>query len=311
MAGLSRSGVLPAGVLFLSLVLASGAFAQAPRDAPRRVASAAGFSTPESVRYDLEQDVYFVTSIVGNPSAKDGAGFVSRLRPDGTVESLRWIEGGRGGATLNAPKGMALSGDTLWVADVDAVRAFHRRTGAPLATVELGALGAAFLNDVARGPDGALYVTDTGIAIDAQGAAKPVAPGRVFRLDGAGARVVLQGDALAMPNGIAADPAGGFLLAPAGGPAVQRWTPGEAAPRAVAEGPGSWDGVEVLPDGRVLVSSWADGAVHELRDGSLRPLVQGVKSPADLGVDTRRGRVAVPLFTEDRVEIWTIPGGSR
>ena len=38
---------------------------------------------------------------------------------------------GRDDANDNGPKGMALVGDTLWVADVDAVRAFNRKTGAP------------------------------------------------------------------------------------------------------------------------------------------------------------------------------------
>jgi hypothetical protein len=35
--------------------------------------------------------------------------------------------------TLHAPRGMSIVGDTLWVADADAVRGFDRRSGAPLA----------------------------------------------------------------------------------------------------------------------------------------------------------------------------------
>lgn len=54
-------------------------------------------------------------------------------------------------------------GDTLWVADIDAMRAFNKRTGAVIATVDLRPRGAVFLNDVAAGPDGALYITDTGL----------------------------------------------------------------------------------------------------------------------------------------------------
>ena len=62
--------------------------------------------------------------------------------------------------TLNAPKGMALRGDTLFVADIDILRMFNRRTGAPLGGVDVAERGATFLNDVAVGPDGSLYITD-------------------------------------------------------------------------------------------------------------------------------------------------------
>src|SRR5256886_13499427 len=48
---------------------------------------------------------------------------ISRVRPDGAVENLKFIEGGHNGVTLHAPKGLALLGDTLWVADIDVVRA--------------------------------------------------------------------------------------------------------------------------------------------------------------------------------------------
>ncbi|CAN5229767.1 hypothetical protein BH23GEM2_BH23GEM2_25060 [soil metagenome] len=68
--------------------------------------------------------------------------------------------------------------------------------------------------------------------------------------------------------------------------------------------------MEVLGDGRVLVSSWADSTVHVLEAGALRPLITGVPAPADIGVDTRRNRVAVPLFMDNRVELWEIRWGS-
>ena len=96
-----------------------------------------GFLTPESVLYDSIQDVYFVANVVGVETAKDNNGFISRVKPDGAVENLRWVEGGRNGVTLNSPHGMALAGDTLWIADLDAVRAFHARTGAALDSISL------------------------------------------------------------------------------------------------------------------------------------------------------------------------------
>src|SRR5438034_3460416 len=118
-----------------------------------RVLAVAGFSTPESVLLDSAQDIYFVSNINGSPTAKDNNGFISRVRPDGAIENLKFIEGGRAGVTLNAPKGLAVAGDTLWVADIDVVRAFNARTGAPIDSVKFdsasaGGGGAVFLNDV-------------------------------------------------------------------------------------------------------------------------------------------------------------------
>src|SRR5256886_16081487 len=51
---------------------------------------------------------------VGLPVMKDNNGFISRVRPDGAVENLKVIEGGHGGETLKAPKGLAIRGETFW-----------------------------------------------------------------------------------------------------------------------------------------------------------------------------------------------------
>src|SRR5438477_2731518 len=126
----------------------------APAPPATKVATVQGFLAPESVLHDSTQDIYFVSNINGSPTAKDNNGFISRVRPDGAVENLKFIEGGRSGVTLNAPKGLAVSGDTLWVADIDAVRSFNAKTGAPLDSVSHATPAAVFLNDIALTPTG-------------------------------------------------------------------------------------------------------------------------------------------------------------
>lgn len=281
----------------------------APVAAPARVVATSGFSTPESVLYDEASDMYFVSNINGNPSQKDGNGFISRLRgEDGGIDSLRFIAGGRDGVTLNAPKGMALAGDTLWVADIDVLRAFDRTTGRPIATVAFSAPRAEFLNDVAVGPDG-IYVTDTGIRFAADGAMSHPGTDRIFRVAGRTVSVAVEGDALGRPNGIAWDRARDrFVLAPFGAPVVSTWAPGDSLPARMASGPGRYDGLAVTSDGRVLVSSWADSSVHVVEGETMRRLVTQMPSPADFGYDARRNRITIPLFNGNRVEIWTIGG---
>jgi len=273
-----------------------------------KVVTVQGLLAPESVLHDSAQDIYFVSNINGSPMAKDNNGFISRVRPDGAVENLKFIEGGRNGVTLNAPKGLALEGDTLWVADIDAVRAFEAKTGAPIDTVSLSKLGAVFLNDIAVGLTGALYITDTGIRFDDVGNVLHPGPDRVFRVGPDRAVTqVLRGDTLGRPNGIAVDPVGKrFIIVEFGGRYVLAWKPGDKAPGVVAKGPGGFDGV-VVAGGRILVSSWADSSVSAYETGQEVKLISGIPGPADIGYDAKRNRVLIPVLPGNRVEIWQLP----
>ena len=265
------------------------------------------FRTPESVRYDAPMDLYFITNINGSPTEKDNNGFIATVKPDSAGMSVL-IQGGRDNVTLHAPKGMAITGDTLWVADIDALRAFNKRTGAPIRTVDLASRGALFLNDVAIGNDGAIYITDTRIRFAANGSASSAGPGRVFRIAPNGtATIVLESAVLGGPNGIIWDGANGrFIIVAFNANRVMTWRPGDAAAATLATGPGQFDGVEIAGDGRILVSSWADSSVYVVTDSTMSKLLTGVPAPADIGFDTRRNRVLVPLFLGNAVEVFSI-----
>jgi len=274
-----------------------------------KVLTVVGFSTPESVLHDSVQDIYFVSNINGSPTAKDNNGFISRVRPDGAVENLKFIEGGRAGVTLNAPKGLAILGDTLWVADIDVVRAFNARTGAAVDSVKLDSAGAVFLNDVAIATTGAIYITDTGIRFDDVGNVIHPGPDRIFRVAPSRDRkvtVAARGDTLGRPNGITIDAVGKrFIVVSFGAKTVLAWKPGDRAPSVIARGPGGFDGVEMVGT-RMLVSSWADSTVSSYETGQEVKLISGVPSPADIGYDAKRSRVLIPLLTANRVEIWQL-----
>jgi sugar lactone lactonase YvrE len=257
---------------------------------------------PEAVRFDPELGVYFVASVNGNPLGKDGNGYISRITRDGQVDSLKFIAGGRGGAKLDAPKGMAIQGDTLWVADIDAARAFDRRSGKPIATVSL--VGKAkFLNDAALGPDGAIYFTDSGFGDDGRGGMGHPGPDRIFRVEGRKATVALEFKDKPGPNGLTWDSAGSaFVIVPFQATSIFRWAPGDSAPTVVTEGPGMMDGIEALGGGRFVVSTWTDSSLFVLDGDKITKLVGGLPSPADIAFDAESGRIAVPLLMENRVE---------
>jgi sugar lactone lactonase YvrE len=273
-----------------------------------KVGEATGLSTPESVRYDPELDVFYVSNINGNPSAHDNNGFIAVIRADSTSVALKkLVEGGKNGVTLDAPKGLALSGDTLWVADINHVRAFNKKTGAKLVDIDLTSQKAQFLNDIAIGGDGAAYVTDTGIAFGADGSTSHPGIDQIFKIT-AGKATSLKAVSLNAPNGITWDKTNSrFVLAPFSGNAVQSWKEGDKSTATLATGAGGYDGIEVLADGRVLVSSWTDSTVNAVKGNRLSKIVTGVAGPADIGVDTKRNILAIPMFNDSKVAFFRVP----
>jgi sugar lactone lactonase YvrE len=264
--------------------------------------------TPESVRYDADLDTYFVSNINGNPSVKDNNGFIARVDAANTSAMTIAIQGGKNGVTLNAPKGLTIVGDTIWVADIDVARAFDKKTGRSIANIDLKPMKATFLNDVVAGPDGAIYITDSGIFFDSKGAMTHPGRDQIFKIVGRKASVAIRSDsALKSPNGIAWDGANGrFVLAPFADNVVTSWKAGDTTVTPIAKGPGGYDGVEVLTDGRILVSSWADSSVHVISNGAFQKVVGNVEAPADIGVDTKRNVLAIPRFNAGRVEYFSI-----
>jgi hypothetical protein len=130
----------------------------------------------------------------------------------------------------------------------------------------------------------------------------------VFRIEGRRATVALEGDVLDQPNGITYDrDRRRFLLAPIGaGKAVSEWSGPGGEPRPLATGAGRYDGIEVLPKGRILVSAWNDSTLSAVEGDRLQPVVRGVPSVADIGVDPAENIVALPLIANDRVEFWRL-----
>lgn len=210
---------------------------------------------------------------------------------------------------LDAPKGTALQGDTLWVCDISVLRGFHRRTGAPLANVDLAPLGAVQLNDVDVGPDGMLRVTDTGIIMSRKGVVYS-GPSRIF-VRGPGGRIdtMPTSPPVSWPNGIRWDPTGKRWIVVSFDPFHGRIY---AVPEAgggttpIRDGRGRLDGVVALPDGGIIFASWADSSIRLLAEGRERPLIRELPEAADIGLDTRRNRLAVPLSTLGRVQLWSL-----
>jgi sugar lactone lactonase YvrE len=272
---------------------------------PPVIVKEAGLKVPESVLYDAEQDVYFVSNIEGQPTDADRNGFISKLGPDGKVIELKFIDGSKG-SFLSAPKGMAIQGETLYVADITFVRRFDRKTGASKG--KFGAPGATFLNDISVAPDGTLYVTDTGWKAAANGLENSGSDAiYVIGPTSGTAKVLVRDTKLGNPNGIVADNDGAWVASGAG--TLYRVSKTGEITQEQKLPDRALDGLVVLTDGSLLVTSWASKTVYRGKPGgAFEPLVTAVESPADIGFDTKRNQLLLPLFTKDQVQFHVVSG---
>lgn len=141
------------------------------------------FRTPESVIYDSKRDVLYVTNINLEPRLKDGNGFVSKAGTDGKIIELMWVTG------LNAPKGTAIAGDTLYVADIDELVLIDIEKGTIISRKTIEGIG--MINDITSDEENGLYISDT----DAN---------RIYRYSGGRLSVWLD-RGLDKPNGLLAE----------------------------------------------------------------------------------------------------------
>ena len=138
----------------LAGILASGFVMSANAAQPQHIE---GFSHPESV-FVNKNEVY--VSNLGeklDPMGKDNDGFISKLDNNGKIVELKWIE------NLNAPKGMNVIGNILYVVDIDVLKGFDVVSKKEVLNIPVQ--GAVFLNDIAVLDKNTLLVSDTGTGI--------------------------------------------------------------------------------------------------------------------------------------------------
>ena len=270
------------------LILASTA------NAARITVEDIGLSTPESVEYYGADDIYLVTNINGSPFEKDDNGFISKVSPTGEMIDLKWIDGSHSETLLNAPKGLAISNNRLFVADLDQVHIFSLPSGKQVSSVTIG--DTLFLNGITPAADGSVYVSDSGfIPGFKEGGSDAVY--QVFA-DGSYS-LVIKDTKLRTPNGLYTDGVD-LLIGSSRSQNIFRLKPNGHLSKTAT--PSGMDGMLLLPNGDFLFSSWKDKAVYRMgRDGESRVIGADLKSPADMGYDSKRNRALVPIFLENKL----------
>lgn len=139
------------------------------------------FFKPESALYDSSKKIIYISNINGEYLAKDGNGFISRIKTNGEIETLKWIDG------LDNPQGMGLYKNKLYVADINRVVQINTNTAKIEKIYKVDS--AKFFNDIASDTNGDIYVSD---CFD----------NKIYKISNEKIKVWLESDFLSKPNGL-------------------------------------------------------------------------------------------------------------
>ncbi|RMX05862.1 hypothetical protein D8I35_11965 [Corticibacter populi] len=287
-----------------------------------------GFAFPESVIHDAQRDVYLVSNVNGRAIDVDDNGFISRISPEGRVIDLKWIDGQRDGITLHAPKGLAIVGNVLYVADHgdaegNVVRLFDLDSGAPVGEVKIPR--SYFLNSLAALPSGDVLVTDSAwqLTLTTDDATQPLAPGArrhhdqstwsptgqdaIYRIGpDRKVSVFARSPELAQPNGIRLLESGNLLVGSSSASHVYELDPSGKKISVRYFPARGFDGVGKTPDGRILASG--GGKLNVLWPGGKVDTHPGIDSHVtDLNFDLTRGRLLLPQGPANALVIEPLP----
>jgi len=295
-------------LLLLAVVAActpSPPAAEAPTTTPAPAAApkpAAGWTvteniaTPESIYYDEDSGFIFTSQINGMPTDRDGNGRIVKLNADGTVAAADWVTG------LNAPKGLRAHNGTLWTADLDDVVGIDIASGRITTVAKI--TGAQFLNDVAIGADGTIYVSD-------------FLANRIYAMKDGNVTTFAEGEQLEYPNGLLVD-GNRLVVGSWGKPEADFSTKvpgrlysldlGTKQKTLITPKPfGNIDGLESDGRGGYLVSDYLKGKILRVSaSGESTDVRQFMPGAADIGFVPSINAVLVPHMNENKVAAYDI-----
>lgn len=114
----------------------------------------AEFLTPESVVFDKDNQVLYVSSFDLNYMKNRKQGFISKVSLDGKIIEKKWING------LDAPCGLTISNGKLYTVERDCITEISIKDKKVINRIKLP--DAVFPNDITADKEGNIYVSDTG-----------------------------------------------------------------------------------------------------------------------------------------------------
>lgn len=242
--------------------------------------------TPESVLYDKERDIIYVTNVNMNPWEKDGNGFLSKMDTEGNIVELEWVSG------FDGPKGMGLVGNSLFVADLDKLVEINVDEGKVVKKHEFPE-GTA-LNDITTGDDGTVYASSSPTE-------------EVFKWKN-GEFEVIVGEDLGRPNGLFFEPGRLLMLTSTSGE-LKNINLNTKEITTLAASFGAGDGLEATGTGDYIASNWQGQLFYVSSDWDVIQLLdsreQGINT-ADIDYIIEKNMLLVPTFFDNRVVAYSI-----
>ena len=227
---------------------------------------------PESVLIAPGGNELYVSLIDGKANEKDGKGGIAILHKDGSVKNMNWITG------LNAPKGLGIYKNKLYVADLTDVVIIDIKAAKVIKTVPVP--NTVFLNDITIDHKGIVYVSDT-------------RKNTIYRLINDVPELYLE--EVPGANGLKAIGTDLYILA-----GKELWKLGENKKKTIiASGlEQGGDGIEPVGNGDFLVTCWPGIIYYIKANGQLEKLldVQGKMNTADLAYDAKSKTLYIPTF---------------
>lgn len=241
--------------------------------------------TPESVLYDDRADVLYVANIDGKSDSLDGSGFISKVSLDGKIQNLRWTSG------LNAPKGMGLYKNRLYVTDVYRLVAINTETGQAEKTWDALVQKGAFLNDVTVAKDGTVYVSDS-------------RSDKIYRLKDDKWEIWMEGEQLNKPNGVLAVGKNQLMIGCTKTGALRSVDVNTKTMMTIADGMAATDGIVPEGKGNYFVSDWNGRVFHVNADGTKEQLIDtrtDKVNAADIDYVSKKNLLIVPTFFKNKL----------
>lgn len=239
-----------------------------------------GIKTPESALFDAKSNKIYVTNIDGDPSTKDGNGFISLLDTDGKMNKLKWVTG------LNAPKGQAIYDGNLYVADIDELVIISIKDAKINHRIKVE--NAKFLNDVTASEDGTIFVTD-------------MKDNKIYAFTKGKLELWSADELINNPNGLWAEKGKLYI----GTDQILQADIKTKEIKVLVDNCGGIDGLEKLENGQFIYSNW-QGRIFVTKGNESIKLLDTVdkQNTADIDYVPEKNLVLVPTFLANSLDAY-------
>lgn len=241
-------------------------------------------TTCESVIYDSINDVLYVSNINGQPTDKDGNGFISKLGLDGKIVQAQWVGG------MDAPKGMGIYNGKLYVTDINRIHEIDIASGAIANTIVVDS--AQFLNDITIDATGKVYISDSNV-------------GNILVLENGVVSEYVLG--VAGVNGLLSEGTNLQMVSFATG--VFNTIDANKQVTLMTDSIDAGDGIEALAEGGYLVSSWTGKVTYvspEWKNTLLLNTSGENINAADIEYIAEKKLLLVPTFFKNKVVAYEV-----